>query len=50
MGFQEDTEVTTGVEGRGGGEGDLCSSLELSKSLKATELQGDDMLGKESCS
>ena len=46
MGFQGDTVVTAEVEGRGGGEGVLSSlSLELSKSLKAPELRGDDMLG-----
>ena len=50
MGFQGDTVVTVEVEGRGGGEGVLSSSsLELSKSPKAPELRGDDMLG-ESCS
>ena len=46
MGFQGDTVVTVEVEGRGGGEGVLfSSSLELSKSPKAPELRGDDMLG-----
>ena len=51
VGFQGDTVVTVEVEGRGGGEGDLSSSLlELSKSPKALELRGDDMLGGESCS
>ena len=46
VGFQGDTEVTVEVEGHGGGKGDLSSSsLELSKSLKALELHGDDMLG-----
>ena len=46
MGFQGDTVVTVEVVGRGGGEGDLSSlSLELSKSPKALELRGDDMLG-----
>ena len=45
MGFQGDAEVTVEVEERGGGEGDLSLSLELLKSLKAPELQGDDMLG-----
>ena len=50
MGFQGDTEVTVEVEGRGGGTGDLSSSLELLKRPKALELQGDDMLGGESYS
>ena len=46
VGFQGDTEVTVEVEGCGGGEEDLSSSLlELSKSLKAPELRGDNMLG-----
>ena len=47
--FQGDAGFTVEVEGRGGGAGDLSSSLELSKSLKAPELQEDDMLGGESC-
>ena len=51
VGFQGDAVVTVEVEGRGSGEGDLSSSsLELSKRPKAPELQGDDMLGGESCS
>ena len=38
--------VTVEVNGHGGGEGDLSSSLlELSKSPKALELRGDNMLG-----
>ena len=46
VGFQGDTVVMVEVEGHGGGEGDLSSSLrELSKSPKALELRGDDMLG-----
>ena len=45
VGFQGDAEVTVEVEGRRGGEGDLSLSLELSKSPKALEFQGDDMLG-----
>ena len=46
VGFQGDTVVTVEVEGCGVGEGDLSSSLlELSKSPKALELRGDDMLG-----
>ena len=46
MGFQGDAVVTVEVDGHGDGEGDLSSSsLELSKSLKAPELRGDDMLG-----
>ena len=43
VGFQGDTVVTVDC---GGGEGDLSSSsLELSKSPKALEFRGDDMLG-----
>ena len=38
VGFQGDAEVTVEAEGHGGGEGDLSSSLELSKSPKALEL------------
>ena len=46
VGFQGDTVVMAEVDGCGGGEGDLSSSsLELSKSPKALELRGDDMLG-----
>ena len=46
VGFQGDTAVTVEVEGHGGGKGDLSSSsLDLSKSPKALELRGDDMLG-----
>ena len=46
VGFQGDAVVTVEVEGCGFGEGDLSSlSLELSKSPKALELRGDDMLG-----
>ena len=45
VGFQGDAEGTVEVEECGGGEGDLSSSLELSKSPKAPELQGDNMLG-----
>ena len=38
--------VTVEVEGRGGGKRVLSSSsLELSKSPKAPELRGDNMLG-----
>ena len=50
MGLQGDVEATVEVEGCGGGEGDISSLLELSKSPKAPELQGDDMLGGKSCS
>ena len=45
MGFQGDAGITVEVNGQGGGKGDLSSSLELSKSPKAPELRGDDMLG-----
>ena len=46
VGFQGDAVVTVEVEGHGVGKGDLSSSsLELSKSPKALELRGDDMLG-----
>ena len=46
VGFQGDTVVMAEVDGCGGGEGDLSSSsLESSKSPKALELQGVDMLG-----
>ena len=46
VGFQGDTVVTAEVNGCGGCEGDLSSSsLELSKSPKALELRGDNMLG-----
>ena len=48
LGSQRDTVVTADVEGCGGGEG-VSSSLELSKSPKAPELRGDDMVGG-SCS
>ena len=45
MGFQGDAVVTVEVDGRGDGKGDLSSSLlEFSKSPKAPEFRGDDML------
>ena len=50
LGSQRDTVVTADVEGCGGGEGvSTSSSLKLSKSPKAPELRGDDMMGG-SCS
>ena len=50
LGSQRDTVVTADVEGCGGGERVSSSSLlELSKSPKAPELRGDDMVGG-SCS
>ena len=50
LGSQRDTVVTADVEGCGGSEGVSSSSLlELSKSPKALELRGDDMVGG-SCS
>ena len=45
VGFQGDAEGAVEVEGHGGGKDDLSSLLELSKSPKALELRGDDMLG-----
>ena len=50
LGSQRDTVVTADIKGCGGGEGVSTSlSLELSKSPKAPELRGDDMVGG-SCS
>ena len=49
LGSQRDTVVTADVEGWGGEGFSTSSSLELSKSPKAPELRGDDMVGG-SCS